>query len=58
MAPNKIAVEEVLIFFVVQISQVSISIVKDCAIAVPKNILFGSRKCRFQRKTFTKVGNN
>ena len=36
MAPNKIAVEEVLIFFVVQISQVSISIVKDCAIAVPK----------------------
>lgn len=58
MAPNKIAVEEVLIFLVVQISQVSISIVKDCVIAVPKNILFRSRKCRFQRKTFTKVGNN
>lgn len=58
MAPNKIAVEEVLIFFVVQISQVSISIVKDCAIAVPKNILFRSGKYRFQRKTFTKVGNN
>ena len=36
MAPNKIAVEEVLIFFVVQISQVSISIVKDVQLPFPK----------------------